>query len=98
MPDYTVGQIATRLSVAPRTVTKWIDAGQLRGYRLPGSGHRRVRGVELLDFVRRFDLPLELLSDTGEPPGEPKASAPRAFPGEPGGVSPGVSSDEPVFP
>ena len=38
----TTGEVARICKVAPRTVTKWFDSGQLRGYRIPGSKDRRT--------------------------------------------------------
>lgn len=58
-PDvFTTCQIARICSVAPRTVSKWIDAGNLRGYRIPGSKHRRVPQSELIRFMREHGMPL----------------------------------------
>ncbi|MFA6426095.1 MAG: helix-turn-helix domain-containing protein, partial [Phycisphaerae bacterium] len=34
---FTTGQVAQICKVAPRTVTKWFDTGQLKGYRIPGG-------------------------------------------------------------
>lgn len=39
---FTTGRIAKLMGVAPRTVAKWFDRGELVGYRLPGSTDRRV--------------------------------------------------------
>lgn len=49
---FTTGQIARRLGVAQRTVTKWIDSGRLIGIRLPGSRDRRVHPVALEQFEK----------------------------------------------
>jgi len=38
----TTGEVARICNVAPRTVSKWFDSGQLRGYRIPGSKDRRI--------------------------------------------------------
>ena len=38
----TTGEVAQICNVAPRTVSKWFDSGQLRGYRIPGSRDRRI--------------------------------------------------------
>ena len=40
---FTTGQVAKICHVAPRTVSKWFDSGQLRGYRIP---ERRRLAVE----------------------------------------------------
>ena len=31
----TTGEVAAICNVAPRTVSKWFDSGQLKGYRIP---------------------------------------------------------------
>lgn len=48
----TTGLIARFLGVAPRTVSKWVDAGALPGHRLAGSLDRRVRREDLVNFLR----------------------------------------------
>ena len=55
----TTGEVARICKVAPRTVTKWFDSGQLRGYRIPGSKDRRIPVNQLLRFMRQNSLPLE---------------------------------------
>lgn len=54
----TTGDVAKICNVAPRTVCKWFDAGQLSGYRVPGSKDRRVPRVNLIAFMRQHGLPL----------------------------------------
>jgi excisionase family DNA binding protein len=54
----TTGQIARICNVAPRTVSKWFDLGQLRGYRIPGSRDRRVPLDQLLRFLKAHNMPL----------------------------------------
>jgi len=57
----TTGQVAEICSVAPRTVTKWFDGGQLRGYRIPGSRDRRIPFAELIRFMRANNMPIDML-------------------------------------
>lgn len=64
---YTTGQISKMLGVAPRTVSKWIDEGTLKGYRiknLASQGDRRVRKADLLAYLNKSGIPVpqELLS------------------------------------
>lgn len=60
--DLQTGEIARATQVTPRTVAKWIDRGLLKGYKIPGpGGHRRVPRAELLAFLRRHNLPLEMM-------------------------------------
>ena len=60
----TTGEVAKICNVAPRTVSKWFDSGQLRGYRIPGSKDRRIPLEHLIRFMRVHGIPLNGL-DTG---------------------------------
>ncbi|MBE3070307.1 MAG: response regulator [Planctomycetes bacterium] len=44
--------------MAPRTVSKWFDAGQLRGFKIPGSRDRRIPRESLVRFMRVHGIPL----------------------------------------
>lgn len=57
----TTGQVAQLCNVAPRTVTKWFDSGQLGGYRIPGSKDRRIPESELIRFMKAHDIPTDKL-------------------------------------
>ena len=61
----TTGQVAKICNVAPRTVSKWFDSGQLRGYRIPGSKDRRIPIEQLVRFMKAHGMPLEGL-DSGQ--------------------------------
>jgi excisionase family DNA binding protein len=54
----TTGDVAKICNVAPRTVSKWFDTGQLRGYRIPGSKDRRIPISQLMRFMRAHGIPL----------------------------------------
>ena len=60
----TTGQVAKICNVAPRTVSKWFDSGQLRGYRIPGSKDRRIPLQHLIRFMKAHGIPLNGL-ETG---------------------------------
>jgi excisionase family DNA binding protein len=53
----TTGQVAQICKVAPRTVTKWFDTGQLKGYRIPGGRDRRIPAAELIRFMKTHNMP-----------------------------------------
>ena len=55
---FTTGDVARICNVAPRTVSKWFDSGQLRGYRIPGSKDRRIPLEQLIRFMRAHGIPL----------------------------------------
>ncbi len=53
----TTGDVAKICNVAPRTVSKWFDKGQLKGYRIPGSKDRRIPVSELIRFMKVHNMP-----------------------------------------
>jgi excisionase family DNA binding protein len=61
----TTGEVAKICNVAPRTVSKWFDKGQLKGYRIPGSKDRRIPLHELVRFMKMHNMPI-----TGLPVGK----------------------------
>lgn len=58
----TTGEVARICNVAPRTVSKWFDSGQLKGYRIPGSKDRRIPLSALLRFMKQHNIPLNGLA------------------------------------
>lgn len=62
----TTGEVAKICNVAPRTVSKWFDSGQLRGYRIPGSKDRRIPLNDLIAFMKSHGIPLDGLM-SGKP-------------------------------
>ena len=57
----TTGDVARICNVAPRTVSKWFDSGQLKGYRIPGSKDRRIPVSELARFMKVHNMPAMML-------------------------------------
>ena len=57
----TTGDVAKICNVAPRTVSKWFDSGQLKGYRIPGSKDRRIPVSELIRFMKAHNMPATAL-------------------------------------
>lgn len=55
----TTGEVAKICNVASRTVSKWFDAGQLHGYRIPGSKDRRIPVSSLVKFMKNHGIPLD---------------------------------------
>lgn len=58
---WTTGQIAKLVHCSPRTASKWIDSGKLKGLQLPGSKHRRVARADLIAFLKQQGLPFDEL-------------------------------------
>jgi len=55
----TTGEVAKICNVASRTVSKWFDSGQLKGYRIPGSKDRRIPVSSLIRFMKSHGIPLD---------------------------------------
>jgi excisionase family DNA binding protein len=56
---FTTGEAAKVCRVAPRTMSKWVDAGKMAGaYRLPGSQDRRIPRAALVRFMREHNFPI----------------------------------------
>jgi excisionase family DNA binding protein len=55
----TTGEVAKICNVAPRTVSKWFDSGQLKGYRIPGSKDRRIPISNLIQFMKDHNIPMD---------------------------------------
>jgi excisionase family DNA binding protein len=55
----TTGEVAKICNVAPRTVSKWFDSGQLKGYKIPGSKDRRIPKQQLIKFMQLHGIPLD---------------------------------------
>ena len=56
----TTGQVSRICHVAPRTVCRWFDSGQLSGYRIPGTGDRRIPISGLIRFMKAHNIPVEV--------------------------------------
>lgn len=49
---YTVGDVSKICLTSARTVSRWIDEGDLKGWRLPRSRDRRTTRHSLIDFLK----------------------------------------------
>jgi excisionase family DNA binding protein len=57
-PVYTTGEVAKFTGVNFRTVIRWIERGELEGYKLPGRGDHRVTKSSILAFMQQHHIPL----------------------------------------
>jgi excisionase family DNA binding protein len=91
---YTTWEVARICKVAPQTVCKWFDTGRLSGYRIAGSGDRRIPRATLIRFLKEHGMPLGELSPEGadaiaeemegmDPPASPTETQPLAQPVDP---------------
>ncbi|TSC78894.1 MAG: response regulator receiver protein [Candidatus Peregrinibacteria bacterium Gr01-1014_25] len=64
---YTTGEAAAVAKVSQQTIIRWIDAGLLKGYRVPGSSHRRIVREVLEQFLRNNNMTIDPgCADTGD--------------------------------
>lgn len=54
---FTTSETAQICRVAHTTVIRWIGEGKLKAHETPG-GHRRIESGDLLDFLKRFNMPV----------------------------------------
>ena len=54
----TTGEVAKYCHVNLRTVSRWIDRGLLKAYKLPGRGDNRVQRQDFLSFLKRNAMPI----------------------------------------
>lgn len=54
---FTTGEVGAILRIAPRTASKLIDTGRLKGWRIPDTNHRRVYRQDLIEFLREHKMP-----------------------------------------
>ena len=64
--EFSTGQIARVLCIAPRSASKLIDSGRIPGHRFPGGEDRRVLRQDLVAFCRNEGL-VAALHRLGEP-------------------------------
>src|SRR5687767_4697500 len=55
---FTTGEAARICNVTIKTVIRWFETGELKGYKIPGSRDRRIPRDNLVDFMTRHGMPL----------------------------------------
>ncbi len=58
---FTTGEVAELCHVTIPTVIKWIDSGELGGFKIPGSKNRRITRDNLLLFMKKYNMPTTML-------------------------------------
>lgn len=59
MNALTTGKVAKFCGVNFRTVIRWIERGELKAFKLPGSrGDNRIEVTDLLEFMKRNNMPI----------------------------------------
>lgn len=58
MKTLTTGEIAKICDVNLRTVIRWIERGDLKGFKLPGRGNNRVTQQDFVAFLQLHQMPV----------------------------------------
>jgi excisionase family DNA binding protein len=58
---FTTGEAAKICKVSQQTIIRCFDAGQLKGFRVPGSRFRRIPRDQLFSFMRDNGIPTDAL-------------------------------------
>lgn len=61
---FTTGQVAELCHVTIPTVIKWIETGELEGFKIPTSKNRRITRECLLRFMKKYNIPTTALEQT----------------------------------
>ncbi len=62
---FTTSDIARICHHSRETVKRWVEKGELKGYRVGASGHWRVLPQDLASFLKRNRIPFPDPSETG---------------------------------
>lgn len=58
---FTTGEAARICKVSQQTIIRCFDAGQLQGFRVPGSRFRRIPRESLFNFMKEHGIPTDSL-------------------------------------
>ncbi|MFC4701211.1 helix-turn-helix domain-containing protein [Glaciecola siphonariae] len=58
MRTFSSGEVAKICDVTSRTVIRWIGAGKLNAFKLPGRGNNRISESDLLLFLNQNKIPV----------------------------------------
>jgi hypothetical protein len=60
---FTTGQVAKVLQTSVSHVKKTLDSGILKCFKVPSSKHRRIMRLHLIEFMKKYDIPLSMLEE-----------------------------------
>lgn len=56
---FTTGEAAEICKVSQQTIIRCFDSGRLQGFRVPGSRFRRIPRNDLIQFMKKNDIPVD---------------------------------------
>jgi excisionase family DNA binding protein len=75
---FTTSQIARICHHSRETVKRWLEKGELKGYRVGTSGHWRILPKDLAIFLKQNDIPFPDFTELGVDLKAEADSAPRS--------------------
>jgi hypothetical protein len=54
---FTTGDVARICCISIAKVISLFDQGLLKGFKIPGSSHRRIPRKSLIEFIKKYNLP-----------------------------------------
>ena len=79
---FSTAEAARICGMSTMTMIRRFDAGMIKGYRLPGSGFRKIPRVALVEFGRKYSLPLDFSNGVAAPVREDRDDAASADKGK----------------
>lgn len=61
MKSLSTGDVAKLTRCSIQLVIRWIDSGELKAWKVPGSRFRRVEVADLRQFMLKHEVPMDLL-------------------------------------
>jgi two-component system, OmpR family, response regulator len=61
---YTTGEAAEACKLSQQTIIRCFDAGQIDGFRVPGSKFRRIPRTALIKFMKDNKIPMDGIENT----------------------------------
>jgi len=58
---FTTGEAAEICKISQQTIIRCFDAGRVGGFRIPGSKFRRIPRQNLIEFMKKNNIPLEAI-------------------------------------
>jgi|CXWL01.1.fsa_nt_gi excisionase family DNA binding protein len=55
----TTGAVAKLIGLSTKKVSQLVDAGKLKGFKIPGSTHRRIARDEFEKFCAQYGIPID---------------------------------------
>ena len=59
----TTGDVSRATGLSIQKIGQLIDAGILKGFKIPGSTHRRICRDEFEKFCKQYNIPVELMAN-----------------------------------